>query len=157
MRISLEMSGGQAIVRGLESARSRIRDFSEPLAMAGSYLLGSIWERITRKPLAYSERYTAWLVANGEFSGKLVGILSGALIGAIAPGGAGGGDLAAEADDRQALIGFLQPREAAKAAGFCRWFARKYGEPAITMTERDAQVISGIFDQWLAGAVAGGG
>lgn len=150
--ITLELRGTDAVIRGLEGRAAKLRDFSEPLTMAGAYLVQAIWERITRKTPSYSEKYVAWLVARGEFSGKLVGILSGALLGATAPGPAGGGDLAAEADERQALVGFLQPAEAAKARGFCRWYERRYGEPAIAVTETDARVIQGIFDEWLAGS-----
>ena len=147
MRISVETSGGEAIVRGLHSAAAGIRDFSAPLHKAAFYLLFAIWNRITARPLNYSERYRLWLVSTGEWSGKLVGILTGALLGANAPAGG----LGSTVTDREALVGFLNPAEGRKAAGFSRWYAGKYGEAPISLRPEDGEQIGRIFDNWLAG------
>ena len=69
MNISVETSGGEAIVRGLNRLAAGVRDFSEPLHKAAFYLLFAVWNRITARPLNYGERYRLWLVSTGDWSG----------------------------------------------------------------------------------------
>jgi hypothetical protein len=156
-RIEVNADGVVARLDGLASA---LTDASEPLAEAGALLLMRFWDRIAGRPASvYSERYRRWLLAAGEWSGKLVGVLSGALVGAMAPGVAGSGAALRtepEAPGRSQLVGFLDPGQAAKARGFTDWYASRFGAGPFLLTQEDERDVGQIFGDWLARAGNGG-
>jgi hypothetical protein len=147
----VEVIGAKEAAAALHSKAAKLRNWTAPLTESGFLLLMRIWDRVTGKstsPPTYSDRYVQWLLRHGEWSGKMVGILTGGLIGMSAPASGAGGDLELSEGPGYVEVGFLNPT--GKVHGFLAWFKRKFGEEAIQATESDQREIGEIFDRWLA-------
>lgn len=148
----VEVAGARESAAELRSLGQRCTDLSGAFVQAGFFLLVRIWDRITGKPVegTYSETYAAWLIAHGDYSGKMVGILSGAMIAKGAPAGGSAGELGTTLGRDYVEVGFINPSP--KAHGFLGWFKRKFGSEAISADDRDQREIAAIFENWIAGA-----
>lgn len=149
----VEVLGAREASAALHAQATRMRDWSGALVEAGFLLLLRIWDRIAGKQVAsanYSKRYVEWLIRHGDWSGKMVGILTGALIAQSAPAGPGAsaGELGTQSGPDYVEVGFINPSR--KAHGFLGWFRRKFGEEAIQATDDDQRQIGEIFDRWMA-------
>lgn len=147
------VSGVEAAVRKLDAKAERCRDMSGAFVEAGFLLITRIWDRITGKPTSpptYTDQYVRWLIKTGDWSGKMVGILSGGLIAQTVPvqGSQPAGELEARSGPDFVEVGFLNPSP--KARGFLSWFSRRFGEEAIQATEDDERDVVKIFDNWMA-------
>jgi len=154
--LSIEVRGTEVIAADLTRLAEAGGSPVEALTEMGAWLLVTLWDRIAGRPTsAYAESYRRWLVRTGEISGKLLGVLTGALIGSSAPGPAGGGDLDMRLGESEALVGFVDPQNRAKAAGFNAWYQSKFGEPAIGLRAGDEEALSDIFDRKVQEALDG--
>jgi len=160
VRVKVEVDCSD-VLRRLDRADDALADLSPALMKAGFWLLLTFWERVVRRPIqAYSARYLRWLLANGEISGKLVGILTGDLIGQMQPvaDGAGGGDFGLELDpDGTAVeVGHINPASEAKARGFDRWHRSKFGESYVEVRPEDEEGVREVLAEALVDLGFGG-
>ncbi len=159
MRVIVEVRGAEVVARDLDRIGAGLADPAPALIEAGARLALSIWERVLgQSPDLYSAKYVGWLMRTGDWAGKKVGLLSGRMLGATAPGpGAAGTALGSEieAGGEAVLVGLLDPTQEAKSRGFAKWYAEKYGEDAVRVTEADERDIEEIFDRWAEGVIDG--
>lgn len=149
IRFHVDVTGAREVAAELRRLGQRAELPEGALLQAGFLLLQRIWDRIAGKPVEgnYSAAYVAWLIRKGDYSGKMIGILTGALIAQSAPAGGASGELGTRTGRDSVDVGFLNPSP--KVHGFLGWFKRKFGQEAISADDRDRRDLARIFEEWM--------